>query len=370
MDNERIVRDEKARKLRKKKVRTWIITILIMGVVAAGWWIYTYKMDNGVFPWQQTEEAAAAAAKETVSTTTVRRESYHTSIDVSGSVVAFDTQKVQIRGTGAVTGVFVSEGDRVKKGQLLATVDDSDQQYELANLEKQIETARMSGTTSARDIELLEMRLDSARKKLDNMKAYADFDGVVVSVSIREGDYYTAGSAAITVIDDSKLKATVEVDEIDIQMVKVGTPVHITCDSCPGASIEGRVSYIPMIGRYTTQGIGVMDVEIVIDEPPAALKPGFSFGGSIEVDEEQAMLIVPQAAVSTSRGGSYVIKVLDDGTYEQVDVTVKYLGENLYQILDGDVKEGDVLVYNLTGSLANYINRQLSNFRSDEDYDY
>ncbi len=367
MDNERIARDEKARKLRKKRIRTWIITILIMGALATIWWIYTYKMDKGVFPWQQTEEAAAAAAKESVSTTTVRRESYHTSIDVSGSVVAFDTQKVQIRGTGAVTGVFVSEGDRVVKGQLLATVDDSDQQYELANLEKQVETARMSGTTSARDIELLEMRLDSARKKLDNMKAYADFDGVVVSVSIREGDYYTAGSAAITVIDDSKLKATVEVDEIDIRMVEVGTPVHITCDSCPGEDIEGRVSYIPMIGRYTNQGIGVMDVEIVIDEPPAGLKPGFSFGGSIEVTSEQTMLLVNQAAVSTSRGVSTVIKVLSDGTYEEVPVTVKYVGENLYQIIDGDVDDGDVLVYNLTGSLANYINRQLSNIRSSMD---
>ena len=367
MDNERIVRDEKARKLRGKRIRTWIIIILIAAVLIALWRIYSYKMDKGVFPWQQTEEASSASARESVSTTTVRKESYHTSIDVSGSVVAFDTQKVQIRGTGAVTGVFVSEGDRVTKGQLLATVDDSDQQYELANLEKQIETARMSGTTSARDIELLEMRLDSARKKLDNMKAYADFDGVVVSVSIREGDYYTAGSAAITVIDDSKLKATVEVDEIDIRMVEVGTPVHITCDSCPGADIEGRVSYIPMIGRYTNQGIGVMDVEIVIDDPPAALKPGFSFGGSIEVTSEQTMLLVAQAAVSSDRDGSSVIKVLADGSYEKVPVTVKYVGENLYQIIDGDVEDGDVLVYNLTGSLANYINRQLSNFRSSMD---
>lgn len=361
MDNEKIIRNAMAKKLRKKRIRSLIIGIVILAVVSTVWWIYTYKMTNDVFPW----EAKKAAAKEdTISTTTVRRESYHTSIDVSGSVVAYDTQKVQIRGTGAVTGVFVSEGDRVRKGQLLATVDDSDQQYEVASIEKQLETAKMGGTTSARDIELLEMRLDSARKKLENMNATADFDGVVVQVSIREGDYYTAGSAAITVIDDSRLKTTVEVDEIDIQMVKVGTPVHITCDSCPGVTVEGRVNYIPMIGRYTTQGIGVMDVEIVIDNPPAALKPGFSFSGSIEVSEEQTMLLVNQAAVSTSRGTSVVYKVADDGTIQKVNVTVKYLGENLYQILDGDVKEDDVLAYNLSGSLENFINSKISDIRS------
>ena len=361
MDNEKIVRNAMAKKLRKKRIRSLIIGLIILAVVSVGWWLYTYKMNNGVFPWEAKKTEAKA---ESFSTTTVRRESYHTSIDVSGSVVAYDTQKVQIRGTGAVTGVFVSEGDRVKKGQLLASVDDSDQRYEVASIEKQLETAKMGGTTSARDIELLEMRLDSAKNKLDNMNAFADFDGVVVQVSIREGDYYTAGSAAITIIDDSRLKTTVEVDEIDIQMVKVGTPVHITCDSCPGVSIEGRVSYIPMIGRYTTQGIGVMDVEIVIDNPPAALKPGFSFGGSIEVSEEQTMLLVNQAAVSTSRGTSSVYKVADDGTIQKVNVTVKYLGENLYQILDGDVKEGDVLAYNLTGSLENFINSKISDIRS------
>ena len=142
-----------------------------------------------------------------------------TSIDVSGSVEAFDTQKVQMRANGSVTEVYVKEGDRVKKGQLLATLDDSDEQYEVANIEKQLETAKLGGTTSARDIELMEMRLDSAKKRLENMKAYADFDGVVVKVDIRQDDYYKAGNAAITIIDDSKLKATVEVDEIDVQMI-------------------------------------------------------------------------------------------------------------------------------------------------------
>ena len=191
----------------------------------------------------------------------------------------------------------------------------------------------------------MEMRLDSAKKRLENMKAYADFDGVVVKVDIRQDDYYKAGNAAITIIDDSKLKATVEVDEIDVQMLELGTKVDITSDSTPGVPIEGRVSYIPMIGRYTNQGIGVMDVEIIIDNPPASLKPGFSFGGTIAVGSEQMMLLVSQAAVSTSRGVSSVNKLLEDGTTQKVTVVVKYLGENLYQILSGDVKDGDVVVY-------------------------
>ena len=341
-NNETLVRNDREKKLRRKKIRRTILTILLIVLVIAGIWVYNYRISKGVFPWQ---EEKSSSSTQTMSKTTIREETYVTSIDVSGSVVAYDTQKVQMRADGSVTDVYVKEGDRVKKGQLLATLDDSDEQYEVANYEKQIETAKLGGTTSARDIELMEMRLDSAKKKLDNMKAYADFDGVVVTVDIREGDYYKAGNTAITIIDDSKLKATVEVDEIDIQMVELGTKVDITSDSTPGVTIEGRVSYIPMVGRYTNQGIGVMDVEIIIDDPPASLKPGFSFGGTIEVGSEQKMLLVAQAAVTTSRGVSSVTKLLDDGSYQKVTVTVKYLGENLYQILGGDVKDGDVVVY-------------------------
>ncbi|MBP5756987.1 MAG: efflux RND transporter periplasmic adaptor subunit [Spirochaetales bacterium] len=341
-NNETMVRRDREKKLRRKKIRRTIITLLLIILVIVGIWIYNYRISKGVFPWQDDKSSSSGPV---MSQTTIREETYVTSIDVSGSVVAFDTQKVQMRANGSVTEVYVKEGDRVKKGQLLATLDDSNEQYEVANLEKQLETAKMGGTTSARDIELMEMRLDSAKSKLDNMKAYADFDGVVVSVPIREGDYYTAGNAAITIIDDSKLKATVEVDEIDIQMVELGTKVDITSDSTPGQTIEGRVSYIPMVGRYTNQGIGVMDVEIIIDNPPESLKPGFSFGGTIEVGSEQKMLLVAQAAVTTSRGVSSVTKVMDDGSYQKVNVTVKYLGENLYQILGGDVKDGDVVVY-------------------------
>lgn len=353
MDSETKVRRDREKKIRRKKIRRIILIILGIVVVIAGIRIYNYRMTNGIFPWQKK---AQSSFTPTTSQTTVREETYVTSIDVSGSVEAYDTQKVQIRATGSVTSVLVKEGDRVTKGQLLATLDDSDQNYEIANLEKQLESAKMNGTTSTRDIELMQMRVDNAKKKLDNLKAYADFDGVVVSVSIREGDYYQAGGAAITIIDDSKLKATVEVDEIDIQMVKVGTKVDITSDSTPGVAIEGRVSYIPMIGRYTNQGIGVMDVEIVIDDPPASLKPGFSFGGTIEVGSEQKMLLVAQAAVSTSRGVSRVTKLLPDGSTETVVVTVKYLGENLYQILAGDVKDGDVLVYNNSTDWSSLVN--------------
>jgi len=352
-DNENKVLNERKRKLKRRKIRTVVILILVAVVLFGLFECYSFYMQNGRWPWKK--ESAPSVVQEL--TTQAYESRYSTQIDISGSVQAIDTQEVKIRATGAVTGVYVEEGDRVVKGQLLATVDDTDQQYTVANLEKQIEVARVSGSTSKRDIELLEMQLDSAKKKLEYTKAYANFDGVVVSVSISEGDYFDAGSAVMTIIDDSKLKATVEIDEIDIQMVELGMSASLTSDAVPGQSIQARVSYIPMIGRYSSQGIGVMDVEIVIDDPPAALKPGFSFEGTIDIESEQVMLLVPQSAVTTNNGVSTVVRLNADGTRETVTIQAKYLGENVYQVLSGDIKAGDTLVYTSTsGTLKGLMN--------------
>ncbi|MCR4675730.1 MAG: efflux RND transporter periplasmic adaptor subunit [Sphaerochaetaceae bacterium] len=332
--------NEISKNKKKRNIRKIVLTVLLAAAVIAGVLFY-------IRPWNKETEQK----EKTTKTTQVYEGVYTTSIDVSGYVAAYQTQTVQIRATGAVTAVYVKEGDKVSKGQVLATVDDSDQQYTVANLEQKLKTAQLSGTSTAREIELLEMQLESANKKVDNTKAYANFDGVVISVEISEGDYYEAGSTVMTIIDNSKLKATVEVDEIDIQMVETGMALSITSDSSPGVEIEGRVSYIPMVGRYSSQGIGVMDVEIVIDNPPQTLKPGFSFEGTIDIESEQSMLLVAQAAITTSRGVSRATKLNDDGTTETVIVQVKYLGENLYQVLSG-LNAGDKLVYSSSESTS------------------
>lgn len=331
----------------RRTIRKIIFGIILLAAVVYGLYAYNFHLKNDRWPWKPEKKSVF---EDLVVQTKVYESVFTTEIDISGHVEAYDTQSVQFRSAGSIQGIYVQEGDRVIKGQLLAEVDSTNQEYNVSDLEWRIEKAKISGTTSARDLDLMEMQLNTAKQQLENTKAYANFDGVVVKVSASEGDYASAGSSIITIIDDSKLKATVEVDEIDIQMLQKGMKATLTADSAPGETIEARVSYIPMIGRYSSQGIGVMDVEIVIDNPPAGLKPGFSFEGTIDVASEQKMLLVSQSAVTTNRGSSSVTKLNEDGSTTKVSVIVKYLGENLYQIISGDVKDGDTVVYNRSGS--------------------
>jgi len=342
------VRASLKKKLRKRRVKRLVTWIVVLALVGFGIYSYRFYQTNGHRPFTDgeavTQAAAAATAMQEVA---VREIEFTQTIDISGNVEAYQTQMVMFRSTGAVTGVFVEEGDSVKKDDLLATIDDTSQAYNLANIESQLEEARLQG--SQRQVDLLERQRTMALNNLDYTRSYANFDGLVATVSVDEGDYFEAGSAAMVVIDRSKLKATVEIDEIDIQSVEKGMKAELTFDSLPGETIEATVTYIPMIGRTTTQGIGVMDVEIVMEDPPEAIAPGFTFAGTISADEVKKMLVIPTNAVVTNRRGSDTVrKKGSDGNPVSVEVTTNYLGEGMSEILTGDLKAGDIVLVGTT----------------------
>lgn len=337
------VRSSLKKRLRKKRIKRLITWLVVLFVVLFGVYAYRFYKTNGSLPFVGGQTSKATAAATTIQETTVREIEYSQTIDISGAVDAYQTQRVVFRSTGAVTGVFVEEGAEVKEGDLLATIDDTSQAYTLANIESQIEEAELQG--SLRQLELLQMQRTMARNNLDYTKAYANFDGVVASVAVEVGDYFEAGTAAMVVIDRSKLKATVEIDEIDIQSVENGMTAALTFDALPGQAIEARVDYIPMLGRTTNQGIGVLDVEVVIDDPPEAIAPGFTFAGTISADDVKKKLVIPTAAVVANRRGSDTVrKKGPDGNPISVEVTTNYLGEGMSEIISGGLKAGDVIL--------------------------
>ncbi len=330
------------RRARLKKIILWIIFLALVATIV---YLAVFKEVKPA-----TNMAANAAVKTEA---TVKRDVYTVEIDLSGYVSPYETQSATFRTTGPVSGIFVEEGDTVTKGQKLASIDSLNYQIALLEAENNLKKAELTGTE--KDITLAKLNLQKAQNNLSYTDIVANFDGVVASVAVDEGDYYEAGGkTVITVVDVSKLKATVEIDEIDMQYVEVGQKVSLSFDSLPGQTIEGYVSYIPMLGEYSSQGIGIVSVEVTIDNPPEGLTPGFSFEGTISVEGDVEMLLIPQSAITTGRGGvTTVEKKNADGTTEQVTVNVKYLGEGYVQLVSGNLQEGDVVIYNKTSSNNN-----------------
>ena len=343
---EKKLRQAQAARKRKKRIKTfigWLVVIFIVSLVL--FWFLKMKKDS------EAQIVALQNANTSIEYTVIKS-NYVKSIDISGNVEAYDKQEANFRSSGAVTDVFVKVGDKVTKGQVLATIDDTEKQYNLKQIEDQIAEAKISG--SIKNLESLELQKKNAEEQLSYATLTANFDGIVSKVSISENDYVTAGTAVITIIDVSKLKTTVEIDEIDMQYIEENQTATLSFDSLPGQSVEAYVSYIPMEGRYTSQGIGVVDVEMTILDPPEGLRTGFTFTGSIDLEQDVEMLLVPSSSVSTERGGKTYVTVKNaDGSTDKRNVTVSYLGEGYSQVLSG-LNEGEIITYQSSSGGSGY----------------
>lgn len=332
---------------RKKRALIKRITTLVVWLIIIALLVFTFISFQRTGSWWWASKSGADTASVALKEITVDELTITQTIDLSGIVEPYDIQRVVFRSTGAVTGVFVKEGDSVKKGDLLATIDDTSQQYEIANIKNLIASAKLEG--SVNQVTLYEMQLKLRQNLLDYTRITANFDGVVASLSLDEGDWAEAGAVVMILVDTSRLKATVEIDEIDMQSVTTGMTATLDFDAIPNEKIDAVVDYIPLLGRTTTQGIGVMDVELIIDNPPKGISSGYTFAGTLNASEEKIALVIPSIAITTDTSGvSTVRKKGPDGNPIKVTIKVAYLGEGMSEVLSGGLKKGDVVLLTST----------------------
>ena len=128
----------------RKRKRPGIIIALLLIIIAGSAALFFLLGKN-------EQESIVPAEREAV----VTSNTYTQVIDISGYVEPYDSQTLRFRSTGAVTGVYVEEGDRVVKGQPLASIDNTQQLASLQEIRDQIEEAELSG--SERDLALLRL---------------------------------------------------------------------------------------------------------------------------------------------------------------------------------------------------------------------
>lgn len=209
-------------------------------------------------------------------------------LSLSGSVISDNQKMITSRNMGFVTGVNVSEGSRVTKGQLLYTIDSKEidsaktqvelgiaqaelslqmYQNQYANLELNLERNKRllaQDMVSKFEVENLELskknlqnminigerqvnqakaRLQEVNNQYNYLRITAPNSGVVVAKNIKVGEMAMPGMPAIVLSDLNALKIEVEVAENNLQLVPVGQRVKVTIPSVGFVGI-GKVSAI------------------------------------------------------------------------------------------------------------------------------
>ena len=286
--------------------------------------------------------SVVASKKNADTTYTVKSEVYSNEISVSGVVSAAQEQTLQALSDGTVVKVYVKQGDKVKKGDVIIQMDDTTEQYNLAKHDYEMETTRISG--SKKELQLMETERLSLVQKIAERKVTATFDGIIADIDVNVGDSLEAKDSVGTLVNTDYLLADVEVAETDVSKLKVGQKVECTFPAYDG-TLEGYVVSWPAIGSVTSRGATVVEVRIRIDDYPEVVLPNFSFSGVIKISDDVNYLLVERYAVGHENGQAFVVKAKGN---EKVEVKVIPYSGDYVRIVEGEVSEGDVLKQQIT----------------------
>ncbi len=229
------------------------------------------------------------------------------------------------------------------------TIDNADRTI----ADKQESLIKLKEGADALDIRSQELNVEQKQNALNDYYIRAPFAGTVAKLDIEANDSISGGTAIATLITDSKL-ADISLNEVDVSKVKTGQKVTLTFDAIEGLTVTGVVSAVDQVGTVS-QGVVNYNVRISFDTQDVRVLPGMSVNAAIATAAKQDVLIVPNGAVKTQSGTSYV-EILDQSvgvtdnqgvaltvTPTRQTVTIGISDDLSVEILSG-LKEGDKII--------------------------
>jgi RND family efflux transporter MFP subunit len=315
-------------------------------------------------------------------------------LTASGYIVAQRKASVSSKGTGVLVYLGVVEGDKVKKGQIIARLDDRDivaqldeaksnlqlfkaQMKEVENnynREKELFDRGLSAQQSLdqaesvyksllANIEIAEARIRAAEVALENMIIRAPFDGTVLTKNAEVGEIVapfgastTSRAAVVTMADMNSLMVETDVSESNIEKIKQDLDCEIVLDANPGKSYQGYVfKIVPTADRSKATvlvkvGFKSYDNRVL---PEMSAKVSFLSEKSKEEEEQIHVLTAPLSAVEDLDGKKIVYVVADDKAVQKEISTGRLFG-NYVEIISG-LEEGEKIIDDLNEKIKDGI---------------
>lgn len=281
----------------------------------------------------------------------------------SGYVVAQRKAAVASKGTGRLVYLGVVEGDRVKTGQVIARLEDSDVRAQLAQAEASLQLSKadlrnaeqslarnrmlrdsafvsQAGLDSAEShylqvksgIAVAQAAVEGAQVALENTVIRAPFDGTVLTKNADVGEVVAplaasafSKAAVVTIADLRSLQVEADVAESNLGGVSVGQPCEIVLDAYPDKRYPG---YVAKIVPTADRAKATVQVKVAFRSYDSRVLPEMSakahflpVRSTATAADTQPLLTIPQSAVA-ERNGRTVAYTVDHGRAVEVPVTV------------------------------------------------
>ncbi len=305
-------------------------------------------------------------------------------LTASGYVVAQRKAEVASKATGRLVYLGVVAGDRVKKGEVLARLEDDDVRAVLSEAKADLALKKAALTNAAWNyktdkklfrtgtvsqftfegvkaqykeakaaVDVAKASVDAAKVALENTIIRAPFDGTVLAKNADVGEIVapmaasmTSKGAVVTIADMRSLQVEADVAEATIEEVRVGQACIITLDAYPEVHYDGSVAkIIPTANRAK----GTVRVKIAFKKYDSRVLPEMSTKvlflrrtATGTADGNTPVLLIPSTAVTMRHGQQVVFKIVDNRAME-TPVSLKKYSESYFEVKSG-LQNGDQMV--------------------------
>lgn len=292
----------------------------------------------------------------------------------SGTAKSSRQAKISFRANGLVEKVRVKGGDKVKAGQVIATLDDSDAQLALQEAKSALEGARVQknnaesslsrsrelyqvGSSSLAEYEQAKAQFANAESQFESAKKAFDLQqiqlgyytlkapraGIISNVSAEENELVQAGSPIVTLNSGEDIELEVSIPQVFISQIEEGENVTVVFTTNKSKIYQGKVSEV----SYAAGQSNTYPVVISVSNPSENIRPGMTAEVTFTFRNRNSSqkLIAPVDAVGEDNSGHFVyLLTKKDGVHTAMKKTIQ-IGELTNQgfEVNAGLQQGDLV---------------------------
>ncbi len=311
----------------------------------------------------------------------------------TGTVIPRDEVAIKPQISGIIDKIYLEEGDKVKSGDLIATIKVVPNEQSLNQSRGRVRNAELAlnnvkieydrnkglfekGVIASQDFNSIQLQYDQAKQELQNSQSdyqiirvgsaggstmantniRATVSGTILEIPVKEGDQviesnnFNDGTTIATIADLSKMIFEGKVDEGEVGKLEVGMPLTISLGAVQGKTLDAKLKFIAPKGieeagavQFKIEG----DVDVKDD---FMIRAGYSANASLVLEKKDSILVIPEALLQfdPKTDKPYVEVETGDQKFERKDIETGISDGINVEIVSGITKDDKVKVWNKT----------------------
>ena len=279
----------------------------------------------------------------------VKEQSVADKFEAVGTIEAIEEITVVSEIDAAVVNLPFKEGNNIKRGELIAQLDDSQLAAEVIRAEalytqnqatyKRFKSIveQKAGTPQDLDdalasLKVAEANLKLAEARLNKTRIVAPFDGMIGSRKVSIGSFLRTGEAITELANLNEIRINFSAPERFLSQIKRGAEVIVTSPVYPGHEVKGKIIVIEPVINSDTRTVRIV---ARVQNPGQKFRPGMSANVSVILNERPEALTIPNEAVFANGNQSFVYLVNPDSTVVFAPVTLGLQLADMVEVISG-----------------------------------